>query len=117
LGYTFFFYRDDHMLPFASIASSGNEYERVSNLDRPGVFRLNIGVSRETFKSLFGTNKINVDDYDFTALDIIMPYPDYSSQSFLCVLSPSEGTFERIRPMLAEAYDVAMKRYNKRKHS
>ena len=115
LGYTFFFYRDDHMLPFATIASSDNEYERVSNLDRPGVFRLNIGVSRETFKSLFGTNKINVDDYDFTALDIIMPYPDYSSQSFICVLSPSEATFEKIRPMLAEAYDIAMKRYNKRK--
>ena len=27
----------------------------------------------------------------------------------------SEATFERIRPLLAEAYDVAMKRYNKRK--
>src|SRR5258706_9438169 len=115
MGYTFFFYRDDHMHAFATIASAGNEYERISNLDRPGVYRLNIGVSRETFKSLFGTKKINVSDYDFTALDIIMPHPDYSSQVFLCVLSPSEATFERIRPMLAEAYDVAMKRYNKRK--
>ena len=115
MGYTFFFYRDDHMHAFATIASTGNEYERISNLDRPGVYRLNIGVSRETFKSLFGTNKINVSDYDFTALDTIMPHPDYSSQFFLCVLSPSQATFERIRPMLAEAYDVAMKRYNRRK--
>ena len=115
LGYTFFFYRDDHMHAFATIASTGNEYERISNLDRPGVYRLNIGVRRETFKSLFGTNKINVSDYDFTALDTIMPHPDYSSQFFLCVLSPSQATFERIRPMLAEAYDVAMKRYNRRK--
>ena len=117
MGYTFFFYRDDHMHAFATIASTGNEYERISNLDRPGVYRLNIGVSRETFKSLFGTNKINVSDYDFTVLDTIMPHPDYSSQFFLCVLSPSQATFERICPMLAEAYDVAMKRYNKRKHS
>jgi len=31
------------------------------------------------------------------------------------VLSPSEVTFERIQPMLAEAYEVAVKRYNKRK--
>ena len=115
MGYTFFFYRDDHMHAFATIASTGNEYERISNLDRPGVYRLNIGVRRETFKSLFGTNKINVSDYDFTALDTIMPHPDYSSQFFLCVLSPSQATFERIRPMLAEAYDVAMKRYNRRK--
>jgi Family of unknown function (DUF6194) len=115
LGYTFFFYRDDHMHAFATIASTGNEYERISNLDRPGVFRLNIGVSRETFQALFGRNKIDVSDYDFTVLDTIMPHPDYSSQSFICVLSPSEATFERIRPMLAEGYDIAMKRYNKRK--
>jgi hypothetical protein len=115
LGYTFFFYRDDHMHAFATIASSGNEYEKISNLDRPGVYRLNIGVSRETFQSLFGKGKIDISAYDFTALNVIMPHPDYSSQHFLCVLSPSEATFERIRPILAEAYDVAMKRYNKRK--
>jgi hypothetical protein len=115
LGYTFFFYRDDHMHAFATIASTGNEYEKVSNLDRPGVYRLNIGVSRETFQALFGTKKINTSDYDFTALDVIMPHPDYSSQHFLCVLSPSEEIFEKIRPMLAEAHDIAMKRYNRRK--
>ena len=115
LGYTFFFYRDDHMHPFATIASTGNEYEQISRLDRPGVYRLNIGVSRETFRSLFGTKKIDVSAYDFTALDTILPHPEYSSQHFLCVLAPSEATFERLRPMLAEAYDVAMKRYNRRK--
>jgi len=117
LGYTFFFYRDDHMNAFTTIASTGNEYEQISNLDRPGVYRLNIGVGKETFQSLFGKDKIDVSVYDFTALDVIMPHPDYSSQYFICVLSPSEATFERIRPMLAEAHDVAMKRYNKRKHS
>jgi len=115
MGYTFFFYRDDHMHAFATIASTGNEYEQISKLDRPGVYRLNIGVSRETFWSLFGKGKIDLSAYDFTALDVIMPHPDYSSQHFLCVLVPSEATFERIRPMLAEAYDIAMKRYNKRK--
>ena len=115
LGYVFFFYRDDHMVPFATIASSGNEYEKVSKLDRPGVYRLNIGVSRETFQSLFGTGKINLSDYDFTALDIIMPHPDYSAQLFICVLSPGEATFERIKPLLAESYDIAVKKYNRRK--
>jgi hypothetical protein len=115
MGYTFFFYRDDHMHAFATIASTGNEYEQISNLDRPGVYRLNIGVSRETFKSLFGINKMDVRAYDFTVLDTIIPHPDYSSQHFLCVLSPSEATFEKVRPMLTEAYEVAMNRYNKRK--
>jgi len=105
------------MHAFTTIASTGNEYEKISNLDRFGMYRLNISVSRDTFQAMFGKGKIDISAYDFTALDTIMPHPDYSSKFFLCVLSPSEATFERIRPMLAEAYDVAMKRYNKRKHS
>jgi hypothetical protein len=113
-GYTFFFYKSDHMVPFATIASSDNEYEQISNLDRPGVFRLNIGVSRETFQSLFGTAKVDVGSYDFTALDVIMPHPDYSPQNFICVLSPSEATFEKVRVLLAEAYEIAVRKYNRR---
>jgi len=113
-GYIFFFYKTDHMVPFATIASSDNEYERISNLDRPGVFRLNIGVSRETFQSLFGTAKVDVGSYDFTALDVIMPHPDYSPQNFICVLSPSEATFEKVRVLLAEAYEIAVRKYNRR---
>ena len=113
-GYTFFFYGSNHTLPFATIASSDNEYERISNLDRPGVFRLNIGVSRQTFQSLFGMAKVDVSSYDFTALDVIMPHPDYAPQNFICVLSPSEATFEKIRTLLAEAYEIAVRRYNRR---
>ncbi len=62
------------MLPFTTIATADNEGDRVSNLDRPGVFRLNIGVSKQTFQVLFGTGKVDVSAYDFTALDTIMRY-------------------------------------------
>ncbi|HMD80201.1 MAG TPA: DUF6194 family protein, partial [Anaerolineales bacterium] len=113
-GYTFFFYRSDHILPFATLISSDQDYDRFSNLDRPGVFRLNIGVSRETFQSLFGTAKVDVSSYDFTALDVIMPHSEYAQQSFICVLAPSEATFERVRALLAEAYDIAVRRYTRR---
>ena len=113
-GYIFFFYRSDHILPFATLISSDQDYDRFSNLDRPGVFRLNIGVSRETFQSLFGTAKVDVSSYDFTALDVIMPHPEYAQQSFICVLSPSEATFERVRALLAEAYDIAVRRFTRR---
>jgi hypothetical protein len=113
-GYTFFFYKSDHLLSFATIASTDNEYESISNLNRPGVFRLNIGVSRETFQSLFGAAKVDVSKYDFTALDLIMPHPDYAPQNFICVLSPSEATFEKIKPLLAEAYDIAVRRFTRR---
>ena len=109
-GYTFYFYGSDHRLPFATLAASDNEYDRISNLDRPGVFRLNLGVSQRTFQALFGPAKVDVGSYDFTALDVIMPHPDYAPQNFICVLSPSEATFERLRPLLAEAYDIAVRR-------
>ena len=113
-GYTFFFYGSDHRLPFATLSSSDNEYDRVSNLDRPGVFRLNIGVGKQTFQSLFGTDPVDVSRYDFTVLDTIMPHPEYAPQHFICVLSPSEATFERLRLLLAEAYDIAVRRQTRR---
>ena len=113
-GYTFFFYGSDHKLPFATMAAADNEYDRVSNLDRPGVFRLNIGVSRQTFQSLFGASKVDVSAYDFTALDQIMPHPEYAAQHFVCVLSPSDVTFETVRTLLAEAYELAARRNARR---
>ncbi len=116
-GYTFYFYKDDHKLPFITLASINNDYDRVSNLDRPGIFRLNIGVGRQSFESLFGSNKVDVSIYDFTTLDTIMPHPDYAAQSFICVLNPSEMTFETLKPMLAEAYEIAQKRYIRRNPS
>lgn len=112
-GYTFFFYRSERNLPFATLISSDYEYDRISNLDRPGVFRLNIGIGQQTFQSLFGATKVDINSYDFTALDVIMPHPDYAPQHFICVLSPSQATFERIRSLLAEAYDIAVRRYTR----
>lgn len=114
LGYTFFFYGPDRMLPFTTIATADNEGDRVSHLDRPGVFRLNIGVSKPTFQALFGTGKVDVSAYDFTALDTIMPHPDYAAQSWICVLNPSEATFHRLQPWLSEAYDLAVRRARRR---
>ena len=116
-GYTFFFYQSERVLPFATLIAADTEHDCVSNLDRPGVFRLNIGVSRKTFQSLFGPAKAEVARYDYTALDVIMPHPEYAAQSFICVLSPTEATFEQIRPLLTEAYDIAVRRFTRKNES
>lgn len=113
-GYTFFFYDSERMLPFATLTASDNEYDRVSNLDRPNVYRLNIGVGRQTFQALFGSDKVDVSGYDFTTLDNIMPHPEYAKQHFLCVLSPGAATWERVRALLAEAYEIAVQRHTRR---
>jgi hypothetical protein len=110
-GYDMFFYKSDRKLSFATMISSDYEYDHISNLNRPGIFRLNIGVGKQTFQSLFGAEEINIRNYDFTALDVIMSHPEYAQYHFICVLSPSEETFEKIRPLLAEAYDIAARRY------
>jgi hypothetical protein len=88
------------------------DFDRASNLDRPGVFRLNIGLGRETFGSLFGAQLAAVvgAERDFSALDQLLPHPVYASQSWVCVLNPGVETFQTLRPLLAEAYERAANR-------
>src|SRR5262245_39765548 len=99
-GDTFFLYDpekslpEDKRLPFATLVNSDN-YETVSNLSRPGVFRLNVGAKSETYRAMFGPqpawgeNGGPVDTgHDFAALDVVMPHPIYAPMSWVCVLSP-----------------------------
>jgi|HigsolmetaAR201D_1030396.scaffolds.fasta_scaffold02233_9 hypothetical protein len=117
-GYDFFFYGSERMLPFVTIATTDNEYDSVSKLSRPGgAFRLNIGVSRETFVELVGTAKPDLSAYDFATVDTIMPHPEYAAQSWVCIVNPSRASFERIKPLLQEAYDLAVKRAIRRQGS
>jgi hypothetical protein len=120
MGYTFFFYGADRKLPFATIATADNDYDRASHLNRPNVYRLNVGVGRDTYRSLFGPlppppGAAGVVDtghtgHDFSVLDRLMPHPIYAPQSWVCVLCPSEQTFEKVKPLLAEAFQRAVVR-------
>ncbi|HKV87224.1 MAG TPA: DUF6194 family protein [Candidatus Dormibacteraeota bacterium] len=113
-GDTFFIYDPEGKLegarqfPFATIVTKDYaDFDNASNLDRPGVFRLNIGLTRETFEKLFGGEA----DHDFTRLDTLMPHPVYGRNHWVCVLNPSDATFEKLKPLLDEAYEVSVKRY------
>jgi hypothetical protein len=116
-GDTFFMYDPERNLdpkrkfPFATIVTKDyGDFDNASRLDRPGVFRLNIGVRRETFRSLFGDQ--SGAGHDFAALDQLMPHPVYAPQSWVCVLNPSPDTFEtQVKPLLAEAYAMAASRH------
>jgi hypothetical protein len=97
--------------PFATIVTQDyGEFDNASNLNRPGVFRLNIGVGKETFAKLFSAEG----EHDFTELDRLMPHPVYGRNHFVCVLNPSDSTFETIKPQLAEAYEIAVGRIKRR---
>lgn len=117
-GDTFFIYDPDRnlpdrqQLPFATIVTKDyGDFDNASNLNREGVFRLNVGIGRETFRSLFGDGGT----YDFTALDRLMPHPVYARQSWVSVINPSAETFEQVKPLLREAYEIAVARVTRRK--
>jgi hypothetical protein len=119
-GDTFFFYdpqRDtdpSRRLPFATIVTKDYQnFDTSSQLDRPNVFRLNIGVRRDTFRTLFGhlPTEESTESYDFAALDRVMPHPAYGRQSWVCVLNPSPETFAAVKPLVAEAYSLVANRH------
>lgn len=130
-GDSFFFYNPDpnvppdHRFPFVTLVTSDYN-DQFSNLNRPSVFRLNIGVSKQTFTALFGKpvlpsdkdntaeSEANDSDYDFTALDQVMPHPVYGRMYWLCILNPGDETFEtKVRPLIAEAYEMAVSKYDR----
>jgi hypothetical protein len=113
-GDTFFIYDPERNMegagrfPFATIVTRDyGEFDNGSDLDRPGVFRLNIGLSEETYERLVEAGA----EHDFTALDRLMPHPVYGTNHWVCVLNPSEATFETLKPLLEEAYGRAVRRH------
>lgn len=101
---------EHNKFPFTTLVTS-DEYDQFSDLNRPSVCRLNVGVSKTTFRELFGDNS---EEHDFTALDHIMPHPVYGKMYWVCALNPGENTWETVKTLLAEAYDADKKKQEKR---
>lgn len=127
-GDTFFFYNPDPDQPdeiyFATLKSADDEYDNASDLNRPGVFRLNFGLGKKTFFSLFearparpGPDGTFDAAYNFAAADRLMPHPVYGRQYWVCVVNPGPETFGGLRPLLAEAYALAVEKHRKRDRS
>ncbi len=100
-----FFVGDEHLVPFVSIANSDSDFDNVSNLNRDGVFRINIGVSKETYQGLVADPI--VEPVDYSLLDTFLPHPHYARQHFVCILSPTGENVETTRKLILEAYSIA----------
>ena len=99
---TWFFSLDEKHWPnFATIVTT-DEHDQASNLSRPDVFRLNIGVDRSTFNRVAESAA----EPDYTALDQLLPHPVYARQLWISILNPSTTTFEEtVVPLLELAHD------------
>ncbi|MBD0380952.1 DUF6194 family protein [Paenibacillus sedimenti] len=104
-GYSFFFVGDDRRFPFVTIADSDNDYDNLSNLNRVDVFRLNIGVSKETFNNLIA-DQLNK-GIDYSVLNEFLPHPQYSRQHFVCILNPDGENAEKTKQLIIEAHLIA----------
>ena len=124
-GDSFFFYDPDdddanRRMPFATIVTQDYDgFDTASDLDRPGVFRLNIGVGRTAFEKLTGYPPGEHDAQpvrlDYTALDRLIPHPVYAAQAWVAILNPGEATAGQARSLLTDAHALAVQRHDRRR--
>jgi Family of unknown function (DUF6194) len=92
---------EKHWPNYATLVTT-DEHDEASNLDRPGVFRLNLGVDRETFERLASAWK----EPDYTAFGVVLPHPVYAAQRWISILNPTNEQFrDVVVPLIALAHD------------
>jgi hypothetical protein len=122
-GETSLFYNPDGVLPngvyFCTIKEHDGANDRASQLDRPGVFRLAVGLPPGRYEQMFGPRParppkggVVLTADDFTATDVLMPHPVYAWMGWVQVLSPSAATFAEMQQLLADAYALAVEKYD-----
>lgn len=95
--------------------------DKASALNRPGVYRVNLGLRKPAYTHLFGPpparppkGGVVAVDADFTVQDRLLPHPVYAWMGWICVLNPSAGTFEALKPLIRENYEFAKEKFAKR---
>lgn len=116
-GYTFFFVGAERVMPFATLTEADSEHDAFSNLARGGLYRLNLGVEKATYRERFGPPPalgpagVIEPARDWSQQDVLLPHPQYAPQSWVCIVSPSPATFEAVvQPLLVEAHALAARR-------
>ncbi|KAA5834347.1 DUF6194 family protein [Saccharopolyspora hirsuta] len=121
-GDTFFHYdpegRDpaDRPFPFATIVTKDyTGFDTASNVDRPGVYRLNINVGRTEFHRLVGhtpaAHATHHDEFDYTTLDQVLPHPTYAAQGWISILNPGPRTADQALALITQAHARAAQRH------
>jgi len=124
-GETSLFYNPGKLLPngvyFCTLKEKNGDNDKASNLDRAGIFRLSIGIGKESYASLFGEKPkrpskgcIIDTGHDFTESNVLMPHPIYGWMSWVQILNPSEAMFIEILDLIEEAHTNAISKFIKK---
>lgn len=106
----------DRRWPFATVVTKDYPgFDESSQLDRDGVFRVNIDVGRDRFTDLIGyppsEHKHRTPDVDPATMDAVIPHPQYGQQGWVAVVSPGVNTSAQLRDLLREAHDRTAARH------
>jgi Family of unknown function (DUF6194) len=118
-----FFYNLNGKLPrgvyFVTIKDGDGPNDKASNLNRDGVYRVNIGVGKEVYEALFGLKPARPKkggvieaNIDFTQLNEFTPHPIYAWLYWVAILSPDETTKEQVIEYIDTAYNLAQEKFN-----
>ena len=123
-GDSFIYYDPDdseanRKMPFATLVCSNYPgFDTESQLDREGVFRLNLAVGRAAYERLLGHpptgHAARHADYDYAEFDTLIPHPIYAQQGWVSIVNPGLKTSATARRLLLDAYDRARTRHQRR---
>ncbi|MEU5783816.1 DUF6194 family protein [Micromonospora lupini] len=117
-GDRFFFVGPDRRQPFATIVEHDVPgFDETAQLDRPGVFRLNLDLGRAEFERMFGfppkAFEEHRDAFDFARLDTVTPHPGYALHGFASIVMPGPQMLPEVDRLLAVAHGRAVDRHER----
>ena len=101
---------------FINIKEFDTPDDNSSNLDRDGIFRITIRLSKKSYDDLFGTqanNKyVQSKGCDYKQVNKIMPHKTLSKEYYIICLSPSNDLFNSIlKYLIADGYRESRRLY------
>ncbi|MET0415721.1 MAG: DUF6194 family protein, partial [Actinoplanes sp.] len=117
-GDRFFYVGPDRRQPFATIVEHDVPgFDEAGQLDRPGVFRLNLDLGRAEFERVFGfapkAFEEHRDAFDFARLGTLTPHPGYALHGFASIVMPGPQMLPEIDRLLAIAHGRAVDRHQR----
>lgn len=105
-------------MPFATVVIKDyTGFDEASNLNRGGLFRLNVDLGRERFEELFGylpsAHQAHHDRYDYTAVHTVFPHPVYASYGWASIINPSGNAEVQAKELLTNAHQQALQKMDK----
>ena len=94
---------DQHMMFATIVVHDYEDWDEVSNLDRPGAFRVNLAVGRANVPPV-------EDKIDYSQEDVLLPHPQYAVQGWVAIVNPGPAMAGRLSELVRLAHARAVER-------